>query len=226
MIMITNLFSIFDTRTNSIFEINWISSITIIIIIPLNFWKFPSKLILIINKINIILHKEIKIILKTKFNFLNCLYFVSIFLLISINNLIGLFPYIFTNSSHIIFSISLSLPIWINLIIFGWINNTNFIFSHIIPQRTPIILIPFIVLIETIRNIIRPITLTIRLTANIIAGHLLLTLLRQRATNSIISISLIIILIQIILLILEFRVSIIQAYVFTILRILYTKETN
>ncbi|WP_159189733.1 F0F1 ATP synthase subunit A [Klebsiella pneumoniae] len=48
-------------------------------------------------------------------------------------------------------------------------NNYNHIFTHIIPQGTPIILIPFIVLIETIRNIIRPRTLSIRLTANIIA---------------------------------------------------------
>lgn len=224
--MIRNLFSIFDTNNNSILEINWISSLTILLINPLNFWKFSSKLIFLINKIIIKLLFELKIILLNKFNYINCIYLISIFFFISTNNLIGLFPYIFTNSSHIIFSIRLSLPIWLRLIIFNWINNTNFIFSHIIPQGTPIILIPFIVLIETIRNIIRPGTLTIRLTANIIAGHLLLTLLSQRICRSIFILSIIIILIQIILLILELRVSIIQAYVFIILRTLYTKETN
>jgi hypothetical protein len=54
---------------------------------------------------------------------------------------------------------------------------TNHIFEHLVPQGTSTILIPFMVVIETIRNLIRPGTLAVRLTANIIAGHLLLTLL-------------------------------------------------
>jgi len=49
--------------------------------------------------------------------------------------------------------------------------------AHLIPLNTPIILTPFLVLIETIRIIIRPLSLSIRLTANLIAGHLLITLL-------------------------------------------------
>lgn len=92
------------------------------------------------------------------------------------------------------------------------------------PQGTPIFLIPFIVLIETIRNFIRPITLTVRLTANIIAGHLLLTLLR-RLGSTLTSIYLpILILVQIALLTLEVAVSIIQSYVFAVLITLYTRE--
>jgi len=224
--MINNLFSIFDTSTNSIFEINWLSSWLNLFILPLFFWIFNSRIKKILKIIIFSLYIEFKIIIKGKFNQINILLFITILLIIFLNNFLGLFPYIFTSSRHLIFSISFSLPLWISLIIFGWLNNTNFIFSHIIPQRTPNLLIPFIVLIETIRNIIRPGTLTVRLTANIIAGHLLLTLLRQRALNVNILISIIIILIQIILLILEVRVSIIQSYVFTILRTLYSKETN
>lgn len=89
---------------------------------------------------------------------------------------------------------------------------------------TPIILISFIVIIESIRNIIRPITLTVRLTANIIAGHLLLTLLGNMAPKLSILIIPILITTQRILLILESAVSIIQAYVFTVLVTLYTRE--
>lgn len=193
---------------------------------PLNYWFFLSKWQIILNFINKKILIEIKSILTIKFNYINRILFISIFLIILINNIIGLYPYIFTRSRHIIFSIRISISIWLGLILYGWKNNTNFIFSHIIPQGTPILLIPFIVLIETIRNIIRPITLTIRLTANIIAGHLLLTLLSQRANSIYILISYIIIIIQLILLILEFRVSIIQSYVFVILRTLYSKEIN
>lgn len=224
--MITNLFSIFDTSTRLIFNFNWFSSISNIFILPIIFWLFPSKIFFFIYKIYIIIFNEFKNILLNKFNTLNRIFFISIFFIILINNIIGLFPYIFTSSRHIIFSLSISISIWLSLIVFRILNNTNFIFSHIIPQRTPNILIPFIVIIETIRNIIRPRTLTIRLTANIIAGHLLLTLLSETAINPNLIISYIIIFIQIILLILEFSVSIIQSYVFTILRTLYLKETN
>lgn len=224
--MIRNLFSIFDTSTNSIIELNWISSISNLLILPLIYWFFFSKFICLINKIYLILFNEFKIIIFNKFNKINIIFFISLFILILINNIIGLYPYIFTRSRHIIFSISLSLPIWIILIIFIIKNNLNLIFSHIIPNGTPHILIPFIVIIETIRNFIRSGTLSIRLTANIIAGHLLLTLLSQRATSPILIITIIILITQIILLLLEFSVSIIQSYVFTILSTLYIKETN
>jgi F-type H+-transporting ATPase subunit a len=92
------------------------------------------------------------------------------------------------------------------------------------PQNTPSLLISFIVCIETIRNIIRPITLAIRLSANIIAGHLLITLLGN--TNSFIINYLLLLLIisQILLILLEIAVAIIQSYVFTILTTLYSRE--
>lgn len=224
--MIRNLFSIFDPNINLYFRINWISSLINLLIIPLNFWLLKSRLNKIFKILLFTLFKEFKIILSNKFNRLNIIYFISLFIFILINNFIGLIPYIFTRSSHLNFSLILTIPFWISLIIFLWTKNTNFAFSHLIPQGTPFILIPFIVLIETISNIIRPITLSIRLTANIIAGHLLLTLIRGSAYNSTLIISICIIIIQILLLLLEFSVSIIQSYVFSILIILYIKETN
>lgn len=109
---------------------------------------------------------------------------------------------------------------------FGWIQHTKHIFAHLVPQGTPFALMPFIVLIETIRNVIRPGTLAVRLAANIIAGHLLLTLLG--GTGPSLSTFLVILLIsaQILLLILESAVAIIQSYVFAVLRTLYTREIN
>jgi F-type H+-transporting ATPase subunit a len=85
---------------------------------------------------------------------------------------------------------------------------------------------PFMVCIETISNIIRPGTLAVRLAANIIAGHLLLTLLGN--TGNSLPHFLIILLIgaQIALLVLESAVSIIQSYVFAVLRTLYSREVN
>jgi F-type H+-transporting ATPase subunit a len=80
------------------------------------------------------------------------------------------------------------------------------------------------VCIETIRNVIRPITLTVRLTANIIAGHLLLTLLGNIGPNLIFIFIPILLFVQILLLTLESAVAIIQSYVFSVLITLYSRE--
>jgi len=150
---------------------------------------------------------------------------VTIFLFILINNLPGLLPYIFTSTSHITTTLSLSVPMWLSIILFGWINTPKSILAHLIPQNTPVLLIPFIVLIETISNIIRPLTLSVRLTANLIAGHLLLTLLgNQIAASRTIYSRPIIAFIPVLLLILELAVAIIQSYVFSILITLYVSE--
>ena len=98
--------------------------------------------------------------------------------------------------------------------------------THLVPLGTPYPLIPFMVVIEIISRVIRPLTLSVRLAANIIAGHLLITLIR----SPIVRISLIRIILVIIglllLIILELAVSIIQAYVFRTLISLYVNEVN
>ena len=94
------------------------------------------------------------------------------------------------------------------------------------PRGTPVALMPVIVIIETVRNIIRPGTLSIRLAANIVAGHLLLTLLGSQGLN-VAGITIFILLFSLILLLcLELAVACIQAYVFTILRSLYLNELS
>lgn len=225
--MITNLFSIFDPST-SIFNLslNWLRTFLGLIIFPIRFWLLPNRLYLFYYKIIIKLYEEFKTLLGINKNLGRRIIFISIFIFILYNNFLGLYPYIFTRSRHLIFSLSLAFPIWLAFILFGWINHTNNIFTHMVPQGTPPILIPFIVCIETVSNIIRPGTLAVRLAANIIAGHLLLTLLGNTGNhlnNLIINLLLIT---QILLLILESAVSIIQAYVFSILSTLYSREIN
>ena len=219
--MITNLFSTFDPSANFGLPLNWIRILISFIFIPSMYWLIPNRINFFIQSILITLHKEFKILTKNN----NTLIFISLFIFILINNLIGLIPYIFTASSHLVFTLSLALPLWLRFILYGWISNTYHIFAHLIPQGTPPILIPFIVCIETIRNIIRPGTLAIRLSANIIAGHLLITLLGN--TGPIVDLLIfIVIIIQFILIILESAVAIIQSYVFAILRTLYSREVK
>lgn len=221
--MIRNLFSIFDPSNTSGIRFGWISLIIFFIIYSPRLWIIKNKNIILINWSFNSLTEEFKAILRKKKTYLITIN-LRIFIFILYNNFIGLLPYIFNSTSHISITLTLALPLWLAINIYGWAMKTNYIFAHIVPQSTPSILIPFIVIIETIRSLIRPITLSIRLTANIIAGHLLINLLgRQIAVRTLMNL-IPLITAQLILSTLEIAVSVIQAYVFTILITLYINE--
>nr|WHL46556.1 ATP synthase F0 subunit 6 [Euhampsonia serratifera] len=225
--MMTNLFSIFDPSTNIFnLSLNWLSTMLGLMFIPYTFWLIPNRFHFFWNFILLKLHNEFKILLKNNYFQGSTFIFISMFTFILFNNFLGLFPYIFTSTSHLTLSLSISLPLWLSFMIYGWINNSQHMFIHMIPQGTPTILMPFMVLIETISNIIRPGTLAVRLTANMIAGHLLMTLLSGTGPSMPNYLIIMLILIQILLMILESAVAIIQSYVITILSTLYSSEVN
>jgi len=100
----------------------------------------------------------------------------------------------------------------------------NNLLAHLVPTGTPRFLMPVIVLIETVSNIIRPATLAIRLAANIVAGHLLLTLLGSQGPLVSFTVLIALFIRLVLLLLLEVAVACIQSYVFTILSSLYLNE--
>ena len=223
----TNLFSSFDPMVNIIgfnIRLNWISRIIPILILPQAYWITSSQIIKSIENIINYLHGELAAVFGlvalpgTIFTFLRFFFFIFFC------NLIGLAPYIFTRSSHMSFTLTLALPIWLGRILFSMKNQYNRLFAHLVPTGTPGALIPVIVIIETVSNLIRPGTLSIRLAANIVAGHLLLTLLGSQGPNAQGIVLLVLMGRLILLLCLELAVACIQAYVFTILRSLYLNE--
>lgn len=223
--MIRNVFSTFDPATSINLSLNWIRSVIVLLIIPSIYWIIPSRYNIIIKITYSKLHEEFTAILgKTNQKF--SILFISLFIFILINNIIGLLPYVFTRSSHLTFTLSLALPVWLSIIIFGWINHTQHIFTHLVPEGTPPILIPFMVCIETIRNLTRPVSLSVRLIANIVAGHLFICILGNFIVNTRNTIFPVIISVELFLIIYETAVAFIQAYVFSILRALYTKEVT
>nr|AXS64789.1 ATP synthase F0 subunit 6 [Staphylinoidea sp. 4 KM-2017] len=220
--MMSNLFSSFDPST-TLFNLNWLGMTLGLMFIPMIYWLIPSRINYIWIKMNLILHNEFKILLTNKF-LGSSLIFISLFSMIMMNNFLGLFPYIFTSSSHMSMTLSLAFPLWLSFMLYGWINNTIHMFAHLVPQGTPPILMPFMVIIESISNIIRPGTLAVRLAANMIAGHLLLTLLGNTGSSLSLLLINLLILVQLLLLILESAVAIIQSYVFAVLSTLYSSE--
>nr|UYK52135.1 ATP synthase F0 subunit 6 [Asicimbex sp. CSCS-Hym-MC0132] len=225
--MMMNLFSIFDPISSLFnFSLNWMSSMLLFLFIPKNFWLISSRFKIIWMAITTSIHLELKPMLNNFMYKGTTMIFSSLFLFILFNNFLGLFPYIFTSSSHLSMTLTLALPLWLSFMMYGWINKTNHMFTHLVPQNTPFILMPFMVLIESISNLIRTITLSVRLTANMIAGHLLMTLLSNLGTSLSTSMIFILIIIQFLLLTLESGVAMIQAYVFMILSMLYSSEVN
>nr|WHU31467.1 ATP synthase F0 subunit 6 [Claassenia xucheni] len=225
--MMTNLFSVFDPSTSVLnLSLNWLSTFLGLALIPSMFWLVPSRYTLIWNKILLTLHTEFKTLLGTSGHLGSTFLFISLFSMILFNNFLGLFPYVFTSTSHLSLTLALALPLWLSFMIYGWANHTQHMFAHLVPQGTPAVLMPFMVCIETVSNIIRPGTLAVRLAANMIAGHLLLTLLGNTGPSLTYLILSFLIIAQIALLVLESAVAIIQSYVFAVLSTLYASEVN
>nr|ART65588.1 ATP synthase F0 subunit 6 [Lamprigera yunnana] len=219
--MMMNLFSSFDPSTSNNLSLNWLSMVMGILFMPLSFWLIPSRINFMWIYINLTLNKEIKSIINIKSLLL---LMISLFTSILLMNILGLLPYFFSMTSHLIFTLSFSLPMWLSFMIFGWINNYMYMFMHLVPMNTPMILIPFMVCIETISNLIRPMTLAVRLTANMIAGHLILTLIGNLGSIlNFLPLSFLIFM-QMIFMTLELAVCMIQAYVFLTLMTLYSSE--
>lgn len=223
----SNLFSSFDPTILLFgikFSLNWLSLFIPVLIIPQTFWVIRSQFLKRFENIITYLIIELSAVFGPMGMSGTIFIFLRFFFFILFSNLMGLLPYVFTGSRHIVFTLSFALPIWLGSILWSIKNQYNNIFAHLVPIGTPGLLIPVIVLIETVRNIIRPGTLSIRLAANMVAGHLLLTLLGSQGIILTTPYLLVLIVGLVLLLCLELAVACIQAYVFTILRSLYLNE--
>lgn len=222
MDMINNIFSIFDP-SSSLFSLRWfIIAPTIAISKTLTF-RQSNKSIKLINSIIVGMSVELKQLIEKKTNMSTSI-ITKLFIIVFFLNIIAIFPFNFTPTAHISVSVSLSLSMWASIIIFGWLKNFKNSIAHLTPTGTPPNLMNFIVIIETTRIMIRPITLSIRLSANMVAGHLLISLLSSFSLsnyfNACVSSIFILTLIP-----LETIVALVQAYVITTLLTLYQNET-
>jgi F-type H+-transporting ATPase subunit a len=154
----------------------------------------------------------------------------SLFMFILVSNLIGLIPYAFTVSSHIVITASLALLVFFTVLIYGfWKNGLRF-FKLFVPSGIPIYILPLIVFIEVLSFLSRPISHAVRLFANMLAGHITLkvfasfvTMLGAMGTigwaGAVLPLGL-----TVALTALELLVAFLQAYVFTILTCIYLND--
>jgi F-type H+-transporting ATPase subunit a len=147
----------------------------------------------------------------------------TLFMFVLLGNLLGLIPYSFTFTSHIIVTFALAAVVFIGVTVIGFARHGAHFLSLFVPHGVPGPLLLLLVPIEILSYFIRPFTLSIRLFANMLAGHTMLAIFGGFAA----SVGLLAIIplgVNVVLIALELLVAALQAYVFTILTCLYLND--
>ena len=154
----------------------------------------------------------------------------SLFMFILVSNMIGIIPYTFTVSSHIIVTASLALLVFFTVLVYGFYKNGLGFFRLFVPKGIPIYILPLIVFIEVLSFLSRPISHSVRLFANMLAGHITLkvfasfiTLLGGLGIAGVAGATLPLAMV-VALTALELLVAFLQAYVFAILTCIYLND--
>ncbi|WP_431855888.1 F0F1 ATP synthase subunit A [Azospirillum sp.] len=155
----------------------------------------------------------------------------TLFMFILFGNMLGMIPYTFTFTSHIIVTFAMALTVFVFVTVLALIKHGLHFFSFFMPHGAPIALAPILIPIEVISYVMRPVSLSIRLFANMMAGHTMLkvfagfTVLMIGGLGSVgFLVGLVPIAINIALTGFEFLVAFLQAYVFSILTCLYIRD--
>ena len=154
----------------------------------------------------------------------------SLFMFIFVSNIVGIIPFTFTVSSHIIVTFSLALLVFFTVIVYGFYKNGLKFFKLFVPSGIPLVIMPLVILIEIISFFSRPISHSVRLFANMLAGHVTLKVFASFITmlgalgvlgkvGAVLPLSLVVALTA-----LELMVAFLQAYVFTILTCIYLND--
>jgi F-type H+-transporting ATPase subunit a len=154
----------------------------------------------------------------------------TIFMFVLFANMLGLLPYAFTVTSHIIITAALALLVFLTVIVYGfWTNGLRF-FKLFVPSGVPVYILPFVVAIEVLSFFSRPISHSVRLFANMLAGHITLkvfggfvTMIASVGIAGWFGAALPVVMI-VILTALELLVAFLQAYVFAILTCIYLND--
>ena len=154
----------------------------------------------------------------------------SLFMFVLIANLFGMFPYFFTVTSHIIVTFALAMLVIGTVVVYGFMKHGFGFLKLFVPHGVPGALVPLVTMIEVISFLSRPISLSVRLFANMLAGHITLKVFAGFVTSlsALGAVGVVGAILPLIMTIamtgLEFLVSFLQAYVFTVLTCMYLND--
>jgi F-type H+-transporting ATPase subunit a len=149
---------------------------------------------------------------------------LTLFVFILFANVLGLIPYSFTVTSHIIVTLALALIVFIGATIIGFIRNGFGYLKLFVPSGVPALLLPLVVLIEIVSYFIRPMSLSIRLFANMMAGHMMLKVMAGFVVMLGAMAGWLPLIAMVGLYGLELLVAALQAYVFALLTCMYLND--
>lgn len=148
----------------------------------------------------------------------------TVFMFVLFCNLLGMVPYSFTVTSHIIITFAIAAVIFIAITILGFVRHGLHYFSLFLPEGTPALLAPLMVLIELFSYLSRPVSLAVRLAANMTAGHIVMKLLASFTIMGGLTLGIFPFAFLTIMQGFEIFVAILQAYIFTILSCVYLND--
>ena len=148
----------------------------------------------------------------------------SLFMFILFGNMLGMIPYSFTFTSHVIVTFAMALTVFIGVTILGFVKHGIHFFSFFVPPCVSIILWPLMIPIEVISYLSRPISLAVRLFANLTAGHTMLKVFAGFVVSLGIVGGFLPLAFVVALTGLELLIAFLQAYVFTILTCFYIND--
>ena len=150
--------------------------------------------------------------------------FFSLFIFILFCNLLGMTPYSFTVTSHIIVTFALAILVFLTITIVGFVKHSLRFLTLFLPHGTPLWLAPLMIVIELFTYLARPISLSLRLAANMMAGHVLLKVIAGFTISLMIYLKFLSIPLMVILIGFEILIAVLQAYIFTILSCMYLND--
>ena len=148
----------------------------------------------------------------------------SLFMFVLFCNMLGMLPYSFTVTSHIIVTFALAAVVFIGVTIIGFANHGVGYLKLFIPSGVPVVLLPLIVIIEIISYLARPVSLSVRLFANMMAGHTMLKVFGGFVISLGIIGGWLPLSFTVALTGLEILIAFLQAYVFAILTCIYLSD--
>ena len=149
----------------------------------------------------------------------------TLFMFILFGNMLGLIPYSFTYTSHIIVTVTLALTVFVGITIVGIVRHGLRFFAFFMPQGVPIAMMPLMIPIEILSYLSRPVSLSIRLFANMMAGHTMMKVFAGFVVILGLFGGWAPLLVDVALTGFEVLIAFLQAYVFTILTCLYLNDT-
>nr|YP_010425938.1 ATP synthase F0 subunit 6 [Amynthas deogyusanensis]USL47908.1 ATP synthase F0 subunit 6 [Amynthas deogyusanensis] len=228
--MMPDIFSSFDPYMyNTLFPSNSlfiIMNMTLVLLIQAGYWMINTRQSTFIVPLKSTIFTQLSRTFSYQLKGSSAI-ISSTFIILIMINLMGMIPYTFSTSSHLIFTLALGFPMWLSFILSSTLFNPKKTVAHLLPDGAPDWLNPFLVIIETTSMVVRPLTLSFRLAANMSAGHIVLSLVGIYCASAWFTSTFgtsMLVLVTLGYVLFEFAICLIQAYIFCLLLSLYSDD--